>query len=47
MKKCDENIAKLKEEITEKEKEIAKKTKMLDILKLKAERIHMQKEADD
>ena len=47
MKKCDENIIKLKEEILEKEKEIAKKTKMLDILKLKAERIQMQKEAVD
>eukprot|EP00351_Strombidinopsis_sp_SopsisLIS2011_P004046 CAMPEP_0116886086 /NCGR_PEP_ID=MMETSP0463-20121206/19768_1 /TAXON_ID=181622 /ORGANISM="Strombidinopsis sp, Strain SopsisLIS2011" /LENGTH=41 /DNA_ID= /DNA_START= /DNA_END= /DNA_ORIENTATION= len=41
MKKCDENIDKLKEEIKEKEKEITKKTKLLEILELKSERIRM------
>lgn len=45
MKKCDENIEKLKEEIKDKEKDITKKAKLLEILQLKSERIRMQKDA--
>ena len=39
MKKCDENISKLKEENSTKEREIERKEKQLAILRQKAKRI--------
>ena len=43
MDKCDKNIEKLKLENEEKDKEIAKKRKQLEILNMKEERIKKQK----
>ena len=45
MDKCDKNIEKLKLENEEKDKEIAKKRKQLEILNMKEERIKKQKQA--